>query len=337
MTRRILTVLFLLIQTVTLVAQRGGESLYGILDVTPSARVASLGGNQVGLSGADISMLLNNPAMLSSRLTQQASVSYAPYVADISYGYGGFAWSVEGVGNISVGFQHVNYGSFKGADISGQKTGDFSAGETVVQLSYSRSLSERWTAGLSLKPVVSKIEAYDSWGIAADVGLFYRHPDELLTAGLVWRNFGHQLSVYDAGSLQSLPGDFQIGISKKLAHAPFRFSLTAQDLFTGSLSYDLTDDEGGTSLEDGDSFGKKAMRHLRLGLEFVPSDNFYVAAGVNPRRRQELSIESKTSTVGYSWGFGLRIYKFHFSYGSSRYHLAASSNYFSITTNLSSF
>ena len=336
MIRRILTGLFLLIQTMIVVAQRGGESLYGILDVTPSARVASLGGNQVGLAGADISMLLNNPAMLSARLSRQASLSYVPYLAGINYAYGGLAWTFENAGNFSVGLQHVNYGSFVGADESGVKTGDFSAGETIIQLSYSRILSDRLTAGFSLKPVMSKIEVYDSWGLVADMGFFYRHPDELLTAGLVWRNFGHQLSVYDAGDLQSLSGDLQIGVSKKLAHAPFRFSLTAQDLFSGSLTYDSSEDGDGSS-DDVDSFGKKVMRHLRLGLEFVPSENFYVAAGVNPRRRQELAIESKTSTVGYSWGFGLRIYKFNFSYGSSRYHLAGSTNYFSITTNLSSF
>jgi hypothetical protein len=335
MVQRILMCLFLLIQTLAVVAQRGGESLYGILDINPSARVAALGGNQVGLAGNDVSMLLNNPAMLSFRLTQQASLSFVPYVADISYGYSGLAWTFEGVGNFAVGCQYVNYGTLVGADESGVKTGSFSAGETVIQLSYSRSLNKRWTGGFSLKPIMSKIEVYNSWGLAADLGVFYRNSDGLLTAGMVWRNFGQQLSAYESESLESLQGDLQIGVSKKLAHAPFRFSLTAQDLLSGSLSYDSTVDDDATS--DDDSFGKQVMRHLTLGLEFAPSDNFYVAGGVNPRRRQELAIESLTSTVGYSWGFGLRISKFNFSYGSSRYHLAGSSNYFSITTNLSSF
>jgi hypothetical protein len=294
--------------------------------------VATLGGNQVGLAGADVSMLLNNPAMLSSRLSQQASLCFVSYVAGINYGYSGLAWTFEGVGDFSVGCQYVNYGTLVGADESGVKTGTFSSGETVIQLTYCRSLNKRLTAGFSLKPVMSKIEVYDSWGLAADVGVFYRNSDDLLTAGVVWRNFGQQLSAYESESLESLQGDLQFGVSKKLAHAPFRFSLTAQDLLSGSLSYDTDDDT-----DDDDSFGSQVMRHLTLGLEFVLSDNFYVAGGVNPRRRQELAVESITSTVGYSWGFGLRISKFNFSYGSSRYHLAGSSNYFSITTNLSSF
>jgi hypothetical protein len=40
------------------------------------------------------------------------------------------------------------------------------------------------------------------------------------------------------------------------------------------------------------------------------------------------------STVGFSWGFGLRISRFHINYGLARYHLAGSSNIISIALNL---
>ena len=40
---------------------------------------------------------------------------------------------------------------------------------------------------------------------------------------------------------------------------------------------------------------------------------------------------------GFSWGFGIRISKFHLNYGRASYHLAGASNHFSITTDLSSF
>ena len=41
--------------------------------------------------------------------------------------------------------------------------------------------------------------------------------------------------------------------------------------------------------------------------------------------------------VGFSWGFGIKISKFHFSYGRATYHLAGGSNHFSLSTNLSDF
>lgn len=323
------------------VAQRGGESLFGILHLTQSARMASLGGNQVGLDGHDLSMLIHNPAMLNSGFSRNVSLSYVPYMADINYGFGGIAWDFEGVGTFALGFLHVGYGSFVAADESGIITGTFSAGESVMQITYSRPLSERWTAGFSIKPLYSRLESYDSWAIAVDGGLFYRNPNGLFTYGMVIRNFGRQLTSYHDGPLENLPPDLQLGVSYKLEHAPFRFSMTVQDLLTGSLDYVLPDSGNNRVIfgdgSNDDDLLDKMVKYLTLGVEFVPTNNFYVAAGVNPRRRQELRIESRTSTVGYTWGFGFKISKFNFSYGSGRYHLGGSSNHFSITTNLSSF
>lgn len=335
---KIYIVLLSLVISLPITAQQGGETLFGLLHLTQSARIASLGGNQVGLDGHDLAMLIHNPALLDSTFSKQVSISYVPYIAGINYGYGGIAWNFSEVGTFALGFQHIGYGDFVAADETGTITGSFTAGESVIQLSYSRQINQRITAGLSIKPVFSRIESYSSWGMAFDAGLFYRHPNELFSGGIVFRNFGKQISSYSDSPTESLHPDLQIGISKKLAHAPFRFSLTIQDLLSGSLDYTITNSESLSSTnESEDPWGDKLIRHITFGTEFVPSKNFYLAAGYNPRLRHELKIDKKTSTVGFSWGFGVRIYKFHFSYGSSRYHLSSSSNHFSITTNLSSF
>ena len=60
------------------------------------------------------------------------------------------------------------------------------------------------------------------------------------------------------------------------------------------------------------------MRHLIFGIEFIPLDNFYLRAGYNYQRRQELKISNRTAMVGFSWGFGIRISKFHLSYGTGK-------------------
>jgi hypothetical protein len=331
--------LMLLFMSQWISAQRGGESLYGLLHLTQSARVTALGGSQAGLHDRNLSILQHNPAVLDSVHTRQVSLSYVNYMAGINYGFGGLAWHFEGLGTMALGFQHTAYGDFIAAEIDGTRTGYFNAGETVIQATYSRPLSTRWTAGLSLKPVFSRLEAYKSWGLAADAGLFYRSDDGLFNGGLVYRNFGRQFSSYSSAPTESLPGYIQLGISQKLAHAPFRVSLTAQDLFSGSLSYTLPESsESGTTIHQEEESGfDKVIKHFVLGLEFVPSDNFYVAGGFNPRRRSELKMNNKASTTGLSWGFGFRIAHFHFAYGSARYHLGGTSNHFSITTNLHSY
>ena len=67
------------------------------------------------------------------------------------------------------------------------------------------------------------------------------------------------------------------------------------------------------------------------------SENLNLRVGYNHQQRRELSIEEKPGTVGFSWGFGLRIKKINLSYGSARYHLSGSTNMFSLSLNPGDF
>ena len=77
--------------------------------------------------------------------------------------------------------------------------------------------------------------------------------------------------------------------------------------------------------------------HLIIAAEFLPSEHFFAIVAYNAQRRNEMTISTKSGTVGFSWGVGMRYDKFSFSYGRARYHLAGGSNHFTLTTNLSSF
>ena len=59
-----------------------------------------------------------------------------------------------------------------------------------------------------------------------------------------------------------------------------------------------------------------------------------IRAGYNYQRRQELKFDDKASVVGFSAGFGIKIKRFRLDYGISRFHLAGSSNLFSLAINL---
>ena len=79
------------------------------------------------------------------------------------------------------------------------------------------------------------------------------------------------------------------------------------------------------------------MMHIVLGAELNITDFLSLRGGYNYGRRQTNGVSTKMSTVGFSWGVGLRISKFHFSYARSRYHLAGSPNYITLTLNLQEF
>ncbi|MGQ1889591.1 type IX secretion system protein PorQ [Thermophagus sp. OGC60D27] len=333
--------LFVLLFPLLSLAQVGGESVFGILYLTPSAHMNALGGYQVGLYDKDPSLALFNPAMADSSVHQYATLGVSSYIADINFGYAAFAWHQKDLGTFFGGLNHLGYGNMIMADQDGVINGRFSASETVMFLGYSKRLSPRFSAGVTFKPVSSSIETYNSWGIAVDAGIHFKDRNGHFQAGLLLRNVGRQLSSYSDSPTEFLSPDLMVGATLKLAHAPFRFSVTAKDLLTGSLDFEIPDNEYGITVSQSESvnagIGDLLLRHLVFGVEFVPSRSFYVGAGLNPRRRQELKVDSKVSTVGYSWGFGFRIYKFRFGYSSARYHLASSSNHFSITTNISDF
>jgi len=322
-------------------AQRGGESLFGILHLTPSARMNALGGHQPALYEKTASPVLYNPALADSSIHKNVSIGFSPYIADINYGHASFGWDLPSAGTFFAGINHLGYGNMVMADETGQINGNFTASESAFFLGFARALSPRWSAGITFKPVISAIESYNSWGIALDAGIHYNHPDGRFHASALLRNAGRQIRSYNAAKAAALNPDLQIGISTRLEHAPFRFSIAARNLISKSLDYRVPENNYGINVTQPESanagFGEKLLRRFVFGVEFLPSDHFYVAGGLNVKRRHELKVDSKISTVGYSWGFGFRIYKFNFAYSSSAYHLASSSNHFSVTTNISEF
>ncbi|MEE4292301.1 MAG: type IX secretion system protein PorQ, partial [Cycloclasticus sp.] len=209
---------------------------------------------------------------------------------------------------------------------------------------YSQAIDSNFRVGVNVKPIISTLEKYTSLGISADLGVVYNKPQSLFTAALVVKNLGTQLKKY-TNEKESLPFNIQLGISQKLKHAPFLFSITFDHLEKWDLTYEVPKDESildpfteeEVSESGIDKLADQFMRHVLIGVEFNPINNFYVRAGYNYRRRQEMLIESKTSTIGFSWGFGVKISKFYLSYGRATYHLAGASDHFSISTNLESF
>jgi hypothetical protein len=326
-----------------ILAQKGGESTYSFLGLTNSARVAALGGEVVSLLDDDINLVYHNPALLTPAMHNHLALNYVNYFAGVNFGYASYGYHREGIGSFDAGIHYVNYGTFEQTDELGQVLGTFRASEYAINLVYARSIIDSvLTAGINLKPIYSVFERYTSFGLAADVGLTYHNSGTLTTVGLVAKNMGVQLSTY-TGTRERLPFEIQAGITQGLEHAPFRFNMTYQNLERWDLSYELPEDKGyispGEEVEPSgfDVFGDKLMRHLVFGVEFLVGKNFHAELGYNYKRRKEMKLAARPGMVGFSWGFGFRISKFHLAYGRSSYHLAGGTNHFSLTTNLSDF
>ena len=319
-------------------AQIGGERTYQFLELTNSARIAALGGTQIAVRDTlDLNLPYHNPALLHKGMSNTFLVNYVNYFADINYGYVSYARNINGIGNFALGMHYINYGDFKEANGEGELTGrHFTAAEYALNLIYSDSY-KRLSYGANIKPVFSAFESYRSFGFAVDIGITYCSKDSMTNFALTASNIGGQITTYyQDGNREPLPFNLQAGISTRLRYAPVNLSLTMQHLNHWDLAYYDTEEDFTPSglYEREEGILKQVMRHAVLGVEIIPTSNFTIRAGYNYQRRQELKYEEKLSTVGFSLGFGIKIKRFRFDFATSRFHLAGSSNLFSLAVNL---
>ncbi|MCB2220055.1 MAG: type IX secretion system protein PorQ [Bacteroidetes bacterium] len=324
--------------------QIGGDNTYEFINLTSSPRIAGMGGDFLTINDNDILLSVSNPSLITERMHNHLAVSFVDFYSDVNYGFAAYSRSIKNIGNFVASVQYINYGTFEGADITGERTGKFYAGESAYNVGWGRQLDSLFSIGANLKFIYSSLESYNSFGLAVDIAGSYNSRDGSFTASLIAKNIGRQLTAYEGSNIEPLPFELQIGLSKKLKHLPFRYSLLINHLDRWDLRYDdpsaqQVDPISGEVIEDSnlETFADNFMRHIVLGGELLIGKNLSVQAGYNYKRRQELKIESKTATVGFSWGVGLRISKFHINYARSTYHLNGSPNYIAIRTSLSDF
>ncbi len=327
-------------------AQVGGQSTYEFLNLTNSARIAALGSNFAAIKDNDINLAIANPSLITAAMDNKLALSYVNDFAGINYGYVAFSKTFKKPGSFVASLQYVNYGTFTRADATGQTSGTFRAADYSFNLGWGRPLDSNFSIGANLKAVNSVLESYSSFGLAVDVAATYYNAKKQFAASLIFKNAGRQLSYYTPGNNESLPFEIQLALSQKLKHAPFRFCFVFTHLEKWNMLYEdplnptvKTDPLTGetTTRSNLSKYSDNIMRHVVAGVEFVPTTNFYVSFGYNYQRRQEMKVETDLATVGFSWGFGMRISKFNISFARLTQHVAGSSNFVTIATNLNSF
>lgn len=325
-------------------AQTGGNSVYKFLNLTSSARAAAVGGNFMAVNDGDLSLALFNPSIISPEMNNNLSMSFVDYFAGVNYGFASYANSFDKIGSYATTIQYISYGDFTYADQNGITAGNFTASELALNFGWGRQLDSLFTIGANMKFIYSGFEEYQSYGLAVDVAGSYVNPERRLIVSLIARNIGTQLKPYVSSNTERLPLEISLGMSQRLKHMPFRYSILLTNLQKWDLSYDDPNDPNnkvdpitGEVVESDNvsNFLDNAMRHVVIGGEFLPTKNFTLRFGYNYQRRQELGVYNKMGMVGFSWGIGLRISKFQLDYSRATYHLNGSPNYFTIRTNLS--
>ena len=328
-------IIFLLVSifSCTAIHAQDGEKVYSFLRLPVSTRVNAMGGSNVSLIENDLSLVFHNPALLGPEMDMNINVSYMSYIADIGMGSAIFGKSISDISAFSVGVNYFDYGKYKETTASNQVLGDFSSKDIALNGTYSRDLSDKWRGGVTGKFIYSKYESYSSSGVGFDAGLSYYNPDNELSLGIALKNVGAQLSAYNDDRV-ALPWDIQAGISTKFSHAPIRISVTGVYL----NQWDFAKVNPAIGLEpDGSGFFNIFFKHLVFGVDVIPSDNFWLAVGYNPKLHSDMKILDGNKWGGWNAGAGLRVKKFNVGFSFSQYHTAASAFHVSLGMDLSKY
>ena len=283
------------------------QTAYNFLRLPGSARVAALGGNNITITDDDPTMIFHNPAMLGGVSDKSLNLNYMTYMEGTMVGSASFvrAWGDRGTWGVSASY--MDYGSMRQTTADNIQTGEFSAKDIMLGGSVAYSLSTLFTGGITAKIISSSIAGYNSMAVAVDLGINYFDEAQGLSLSAVARNLGGQIDAYDE-DFEKIPFDLQVGISKKMAMAPLRFSATLNNLHDWD-----------------DSF----IHHLAIGADIFLSDNIYIAGGYNFRRNKEMRIsdgEGESSHgAGLSFGGGVQLERFKLNVAYAKYHVSVSS------------
>jgi hypothetical protein len=321
--------------------QFGGNSAYKSLGLVMSARAGALGGSALGIQTHDISLSQDNPALLDSMQSKYIGFNTTFYMAGINYGSLMYAQNFSRAGNFLFGIRYIVYGKFDGRDIADNPTGDFRAGDYVIQASYGNQWKD-FSYGVTVKLLYSHMESYNSLGFAADLAAAYHNKEKMITVTAILRNTGAQLKPYVEGTREPIPMDLSVAFSKRLKKLPVRFNIVAHNLQKPNLRYD-----GNTVATTTNFFGQdekekkyimdKIFRHFIFGVEVEPVKVFSIRLGYNHMRRQELQIGEKAGFGGITAGAGFKVKQFTIDYAFAKYSTKGSSNHISIACNLNEF
>ncbi len=322
-------------------AQVGGEATYQFLNLVSSPRQAALGGKVLTNVDYDVTQGLFNPATINVEMDNQLALNYTSYLGGIGYGTASYAYTVDRrTKTFHAGITYINYGTFDGYDENGNSTGSFTGNEAALSFGYAFQIGySDFYLGVNAKLITSKLEQYNSFGIAADFGLLYINEHLDLHAAIAIRNLGTQIKTY-AGLNESLPFEVDFGMSQTLQHVPIRWHVTLENLQDWPIARSnparSTSDLSGNQTQENIGFLGQIIRHTIIGAELFPEKGFNLRLGYNFRRAEELRIVDQRNFSGLSAGISIKMNKMRFSYTHAKYTSAANASFFGLQIDLNS-
>ena len=310
-----------------------GASAYSFLEVPSSSHAFALGGTNITVIDDDINLMEQNPALLGPEIDMQVGFNYMHYLGASNFAGVRYGMAAGDRGAWSIGIQYLGYGTMSQTEADGSVVGTFSPQDVVFSGMYAHDFTDRLRGGINVKMIYSSYEQYTAFAMATDLGLNYYDPHHDMSLSLVLKNLGGQIKRFD-NDYDRLPFDIQLGWMQRLGSSPFQLSITAWHLNKWNLPYYDMEDNGSEIRVLKQSFMCNLFRHLVFGLQYAPSDKFYIALGYNYKTRTDMSTYNRNILSGFSIGAGLKVKSFALGVAYAQPHKSGSSIMLNLSTNL---
>ncbi len=297
---------------------------YGFLDIPVSTHAYALGGMNCSLIDNDIMLADQNPALIGPEIGMQAAASYMHYLGSGNFGAVRFGKYAGEHGAWTAGIRYLNYGAFDGYLPDGTSIGSFTPSDIVFEGTYTHDITDRLRGGVSYRMIYSNYEQYNAFAMAVDAGISYYNEEKNLSLSAVLTNMGGQIKRFDS-QYNRLPFDLRLGYMQTLGNSPIQLSINAWHLTKWKLPYYSHDKNKPEEMQTVKSnFFSDLFRHLVFGLQYSPSDRFYIGLGYNYKMRTDMSAYQRNFLSGFSLGAGLKVRTFGVGVSYAMPHKAGS-------------
>ncbi|MBN1543707.1 PorV/PorQ family protein [candidate division KSB1 bacterium] len=218
-----IVLLFALLLTAAPALTQGniGQAGANFLQIDAEPRGAAMGGAVTALSqGA--TALYWNPAGIISTENMELYLGNTQWFMDTQLAFGGLSknlgsWGVVGISVLSFYMDATEITTVFESEGTGET---YDAGDLAAGLSYARSLTDRFTFGVTAKYVREFIWNQTASQVALDVGSLYRTDFYNLRIGMVVRNFSGKLEFNGDDLDARIAEEEQRIIDEKLADNP---------------------------------------------------------------------------------------------------------------------
>ena len=280
------------------------------LRINPDARTGGMGDVGIATSPDAGSMYHNASKLAFAENDLGLSITYTPWlrelVDDIFIAHLAGYKRIDDLQTMGLSLRYFSLGNILFTDITGAEAGEYNPNEFAIDLAYARRLSDRFSAGITLKYVRSDLAKGQEVGsgnivkaanaVAADISFFYTKDlpvfgrDSKITFGTAITNIGNKVSYTEDDVKDFIPINLGLGSALEMnfdEHNSLMFTVDINKLMVPTP--DSTNDARSKPLLSGmfGSFGdapggfKEEMRELMyaFGMEYWYNKQFGVRFG----------------------------------------------------------